>query len=512
MKRIRELFEKSKSGDTIRIPSGEYFWDGEITLRSDTHIIADGAVFNFPKDLPKPHIRMFTGCDIRNFNWQGGTFRGYVYDPAEKTNHWEPNAETIAIAICGGANLTFSHVRGEYLAGPAIYLSGDENTPINSVAVTDLKTVQCGKFMWDYGYLWQRITFPEYHSETEVENAYRYMPEKYYSDQLTFEDRTVTSERLPTKQQQDDAVTFFGKELPPELTKGKYYYAEEKDGGLIIREKLTDDPIRFTPGKYDCRLFRGIYQVYHAMYAPYGSGMSKGSLDIRFADNVTVSECNISAPGDATHFHHCRNGLISGNMLNGARMGAMFLSNGCENMRVIGNIVNGGNGSRILTVETGGTGVLIEGNIFRGGGRGTWIDTPHGITLSSNIFDRNTCKSTPDTLVGRISPTEGTFEHFAEIYFTTRQHGAVYGDITLENNLIHTGEGCSAALAFNAHGQNIRVSGNTFIGTNRNMYVSSECENVKIDGNYGDPMMCSVIANESFDIPGTIYLPDGMRK
>ena len=114
--------------------------------------------------------------------------------------------------------------------------------------------------------------------------------------------------------------------------------------------------------------------------------------------------------------------------------------------------------------------------------------------------------------MGRISPTEGTFEHFAEIYFTTRQNGAVYGDIVLEDNLIRTGEGCSAALAFNAHGRSIRVSGNTFAGPSRNIYVSAACEDVDIRGNSGDPALCTSIANESFDIPGTIYLPDGMRK
>ncbi len=512
MKRIRKLFEQAAAGDTIRIPPAEYLWDGEIPLKSDTRVIADGAVFRFPEALTVPHIRMFTGCGIRRFSWQGGTFIGHVYDPASVSNRWEPNAETAAIAIDGGADLTFSHIRGEHLAGPVVYVSGDEAAPVRGVTVTDLQTVLCGKFMWDYGYLWQRITFPEYHPAAEVENAYRYMPREFYSDPLAFDGARITSARLPARQPQDDAVTFFGQKLPPELTKGKYYYAEEADEALTVRERLTDEPIRFTPGAYDCRLFRGIYRVYHAMYAPAGSGMTKGSLDLRFAENVRVSGCGISAPGDATHFHHCKNGEISGNILNGARMGAMFLSAGCENMRVTGNVVNGGNGSRVLTVETGGTGVLIEGNIFRGGGRGTWIDTPHGITLRANIFDRNTCKGTPDPAVGRISPTAGAFERFAEIYFTTRRPGAVYGDIVLEDNLIRTGEGCTAALAFNAHGRTIRVSGNTFVGPSRNVYVSPACEDVQIGENYGDPALCTAIANESFDIPGTIYLPDGMRK
>ena len=55
-------------------------------------------------------------------------------------------------------------------------------------------------------------------------------------------------------------------------------------------------------------------------------------------------------------------------------------------------------------------------------------------------------------------------------------------------------------------------NGNTFAGCSRSVYVSSVCEDVKICENYGDPVLCGTIANESFDIPGTIYLPDGMRK
>lgn len=509
---LRKLFFNANPGETVIVPPGEYEWDGEIPLKSGLHVIADGAVFRFPVALPAAHVRMFVGRDIRDFSWQGGTFTGHVYNPAAGMNVWEPNAETAAIVIDGGENLTFTRLNGDNLAGPVILISGRESAPVKHVTVTGLHTHLCGKFMWDYGYLWQRITFPEHHTPTEVENACRHMPAVFYSDALRFDCTRITSTRLPAKQPQDDAVTFFGDRLPPEIVKGRYYYAEEADGAITVRERLSDPPICFTPGDYDCRMFRGIYQVYHAMYAPAGSGTSKGSLDIRLAEDVHVSGCSISAPGDATHFHQCRDGVIRDNILSGARMGAMFLSFGCENMLVTGNIVDGGNGSRVLTVETGGTGIRIEGNIFKNGGRGTWIDTPHGIILRGNLFERNTCKASPDPAVGRISPTAGTYERFAEIYFTTRQNGAVYGDITLEDNLIRTGEGCTAALAFNANGQNIRVTGNTFAGASRGIYVSDACRNVQIHGNFGDPERIESIANESFDIPGTIYLPDGMRK
>ena len=120
MRKIRELFERAEAGGTIVIPPAEYRWDGEIPLRSGMHVIADGAVFRFPEALPAPHVRMFAGQDLRGFSWHGGTFVGAVYDPANEANPWEPNAETAAIAIDGGADLTSTDIRGESLAGPLV--------------------------------------------------------------------------------------------------------------------------------------------------------------------------------------------------------------------------------------------------------------------------------------------------------------------------------------------------------------------------------------------------------
>lgn len=510
---LTRCFSDAAQGGTVIIDPGHYIVKDQVCLYSNMTVLAEGAYFAFPETLPKAHVCMFYGEDIHNFTWEGGTFTGSVYNPNAEENVWPPHAETVAIRILGGSNLRFKQIQGINLAGSCVAVFGTPQTPIVHVALEDLKLHNCGKFMWDYGYLWQRITFPEYHTPCEVENAYQNMPTDYYSDLLQFQGDLITSLRLPLRQTQDDAVTFFGDSLPPEIVKGKYYYAEETEEGLHIRERLCDPYITFTPGNYNARMFRGIYQVYHAMYAPFGSGEGKGAVDIRYAKRVYMTGCTISAPGDATHFHQCSHGEIKNNMLRGARMGAMFLSSYCSDMTVSHNIVNGGNGSRVLTVETGGTNIRIISNIFYNGGRGTWIDTPHGILLKGNIFRQNTCKSTPDPTIGRLSPTQGTFERFAEIYFTTRQHGAVYGDIDLQSNVICTGEGCTAALAFNAHGQNIRISNNLFDGPCRKIYVSQSCENLQLeDTNQGNPIISSQIENESFDIPGTIYLPDGQRR
>ena len=182
-------------------------------------------------------------------------------------------------------------------------------------------------------------------------------------------------------------------------------------------------------------------------------------------------------------------------------MGAMFFAFGCEDVLCEGNIVDGGNGSRVLTVETGGTNVRIVGNIFKNGGRGTWIDTPRGLEIRGNVFLRNTGKCRRDPKLGRISPTRGSFERYAEMYFTTRKCGAIYGDICIEGNVFDCAD-CTAAIALTAAGENIRIAGNCVTGGG--LYVSAECRNVTIEKNAGQLPLLQEIPLEAFDIPGRI--------
>ncbi len=502
------MFSAARAGDTLIIEPGDYSITQTVPLTSDITVRADNAVFRFPEQLPEDYrIRMFYGKDIHGLRWIGGCFAGHVYNPASAVNLWEPNSETLGIVIEGGSDLHFERISGRNTAGSVILCDGCEEQPIRNVELLDLDLINCGRFMWDYGYLWQRITFPENHTPEEVANARRYMPAVYQSGPLTFDGERILSDTMPPRQVQDDAVTFFGESLPANIVRGKFYYAEpDEDGALRIRESLDSPFMRFEPVRCSARLFRGIYQVYHAMYAPAGGGSSKGGADIRHAVNVTMKGCRISAPGDAMHIHFCENVLVENNIIEGARMGAMFISAHCHHVIVRGNLVDGGNCSRVLTVETGGRDVLIEHNIFKNGGRGSWIDTPDGITLRRNFFIGNTKKCTPDPAIGRLSPTAGTYEKYGELYFTTRTHGAIYGNITLEGNCFITEEGCSAGVVFNGHGRTIRVEGNIFEGPCRTLYVSPVCEDVTVAENSGGPVTVDSVANEAFDIPGTIYL------
>lgn len=503
--------EAQEAGGSILIPPGDYLLLGTVPLFSHLQIEATGARMHFSKTLPQHRATMFYGEEIRDLSWHGGCFLGYVYDPTRGENLWEPHAESVAIRIKGGGGISLSQVNGKDLAGCVFFAEGTEEAPLEDIHLSEMHTENCGRFMWDYGYLWQRITYPEYHTKEEVANAYRYLPEEYYSAPLSVKNGRLSSKRMPTAAPEDDTVSFFGDGIPSPLKKGKFYYAEEGEGGLLVREALDGDPILLPEGDYTFQLFRGLYRSYHMMYAPKGGGVSKGGMDIRFAKGVFMKSCVLSASGDAMHFHHCHGGEISHCQLTGARMGAMFLSAGCSDFTVSHNRVEGGNCSRILTVESGGKNILIEDNLFTGGGRGTWIDTPQGITLRRNVFEHNTGKSTPNPKVGRLSPTEGEYEKYAEIYFTTRTQGAVFRDILMEENTVLTGEGCTAAVVCLSHGKGITLRNNRILGEAPYLYFSPECEDLTLGEGESALARLSAVPKESFDIPGWVYRPEGCR-
>ena len=104
--------------------------------------------------------------------------------------------------------------------------------------------------------------------------------------------------------------------------------------------------------------------------APKGSGPGKGAFDIVGARDVRVTGCQLSALGDTMHIQRCQNIIFADNHILGSRMGAFFLAEFCENARITGNLVDGTNGSRIVSVEKSCRNVTMPGNTVRNGGRG----------------------------------------------------------------------------------------------------------------------------------------------
>lgn len=497
-------FESAGPGTLIIIEPGRYLLSGEhpVLLHSDITIMAYGAEFFWPKELGRmPHRVQFYGENISDFTWMGGKFTGYVFSPSQADNAWTPDANTRSIVIeakNGGTvkNLLFERISGQGVAGAVVTVIGQRSSeqtvsnPAYSVDVRDCVFEACGKFMWDYGYLWQRIVFPELHRPEEANTARRYMPAEYLSGRVSMAQGAdyAVVEALPRDHGVGvDSVTFFGAGLPENIVKGKRYWVlKEESGRLWVSEKQGGKPIEFAsvnPG--EAYLIRNCELAYNHMYAPMGAGPGKGGLDLQACTDVTVTGCRMSALGDTMHIQNAENVVFSANQITGSRMGAFFIAEHCKNVTVIGNTVNGTNGSRVMSVERSATDITIVGNTFRGGGRGSWINQPYNIIIAENVFIENTTKGTPDPQLGRIQMATAAYERYPELYFTTWQPGASYGPVIVRSNLFQTGIGCSAAMAFHKGGHDIVVEGNIIGGNARDIYVEPGCERPLFANNIG---------------------------
>lgn len=170
------LTSAGENGGTATIPPGDYQLDGTQPLRlaSRMTVLAYGARFHLPKTLgDRARVVLFAGTNVSDFRWFGGHFTGQVFDPARAMNSWEPNANTRGILLTtthGGRteNVTFRDVTSDGVAGAVITVLGAEKkgsereveTFARNVTVENCTLERSGKFMWDYGYLWQITVWP----------------------------------------------------------------------------------------------------------------------------------------------------------------------------------------------------------------------------------------------------------------------------------------------------------------------------------------------------------------
>ena len=520
---FKSCFEAAakNNGGVIVIEAGSYLLDSKegIPLCSNVTVYADQAEFFFPKDLGDCHHRhMFDGVNVSNLTWIGGCFHGYVYHPLSRKNVWEPHACTKGIWIERTAegevsNIRFERVKGRDLAGAVISVYGaydeqrDIRYPAKAIDVHGCTFDNSGKFMWDYGYLWQRIVFSEYHAVEEIENAYQYMPAELMSGRVEMKNgsRRIYVQNMPAPiANEDNTICFFG-DVPDCIKKGCCYYirsCEDMDGGaaVTISETPLGEPMVISGCRSgECRAFRNLFTVHHNLYAPNGCGTGKGPLDLSVCDSVKVSDCRMSASGDSMHIHRSHNVSYTGNHITGSRMGAFFIAQFCKNVTVSSNTVLGTNGSRVMSVEKSTEDITIVGNTFMGGGRGTWINQPYNIIISDNIFCENTNKCTPSPKIGRLTPNSGSYEYYPEIYFTTWEKNAKYGDVIMRSNIIKTTPYCSAAVAFHNGGQNIIFESNIIQGEKRDIYVGKKCNYPRMSGNIGVGNIVDEIPEEKFD-------------
>lgn len=503
-------------GGTVTIPPGDYELDGTqpVVIPSHATVSAYGARFHLPKKLgDQARAVLFSGTNVSDFRWFGGHFTGHVFDPAKSENLWEPNVNTRAILIRTTPgepteNLTFRDITSEGLAGAVITVLGAEKmgnereveTYARNVTIENCTLERSGKFMWDYGYLWQICVWPEDYNETERAMAARYFPKELVSGPLQMksgENRVYIDNRgpVPVSQKREgaeagrgnDTVCFLGDGLPSNLVKGRQYFVVESTPEFIcIGEEAGGAPLTFASDSGpQVRLITNLFRAYFALYIPSGSGVGKGAIDLVGCDSVTVRGCRLSALGDTMHIQKSRGVIFANNHITGSRMGAFFLAEYCRDATIAGNTVDGSNGSRVLSVEKSCEDVTIVGNTFRNGGRGSWINQPRNLVLADNIFVHNTTKCERDPRRGRRSFVTGDYERDAEVYFTTHERAGRYGNITIRGNVFMSGPNADNALTFAPGGDTILVTGNIFSGPVRTLPAPLGCDQVIVADNVG---------------------------
>jgi hypothetical protein len=361
----------------------------------------------------------------------------------------------------------------------------DVHTFARNVTVADCTLERSGKFKWDYGLLWQITVWPEDYAGHE-----RAMAAKYFRNDLIspvrFADGDDVVQLAPATKppavsrdgSPSQAVCFFGDTLPTNIVRGKQYFVVASEPGRIhIAERPGGEPLRFSgAGGAQTRMIRDLFASFQALYAPAGSGPGKGAVDLVACHNVQVHGCRLSALGDTMHIQRCDGVIFQGNHILGSRMGAFFLAEFCRNAVISGNLVDGTNGSRVMSIEKSCTNITVIGNTFRGGGRGSWINQPVNLVMQGNVFINNTTKGEVDPRRGRRTYLTGDYERWPELYFTTYEKGATYGPVILKDNLFTTGPEAKAAVRFESGGRQIRMDGNVVRGATGAVLVEGDAQ------------------------------------
>ena len=515
---FQRLFEavSKVGGGTVTIPAGEYYVSGlsSISLPSNSTVFAYGANFHLPKTLgDQARIVVFKGENMTNFTWFGGHFEGYCFDHRNPPNTWEPNVNTRIFVISTSESgktdhILFRDVSSNKVAGAIVNIEGYkkvhdspnvENFATN-VSVENCTFIDSGKFMWDYGLLWQIIVFSEEYTPSDLAMAKKYFRNDLIrsnlkmndgDDKILFDNKlnpiSISNSNLPK-----DAVCFFGDKLPENIIKGKQYFIVTSTAQYIqVSDQPKGEPITFkgSSSATQTNLIYNLQDAFYVLYAPIGSGPGKGCIDLVACKNTRITGCKISALGDAMHIHSCHNNIFSNNQILGARMGAFFLAEYSKNSSIIGNTVNGTNGSRIMSIERSNEDVTVIGNTFRNGGRGSWINQPKNLIMQGNIFINNTTKCDPGPWIGRKTFKTGTWESYSEIYFTTYQKGGKYGPVILKDNIFETGPGAAAAIQFEKNGEDVLVEGNFFKGNTGVINLDADDKTITIGRNFGAKVM-----------------------
>jgi hypothetical protein len=501
---LRRCFDAAARapGCTVVIPAGCYSTPGEaaVALPSHVRVEAHGARFLLPDTLEDGARRtVFAAENLVDFRWNGGEFLGHCFDRDRRDNPWPPNANTRVFAVTtspGGVtdDLAFADLRAEGIAGAVIHVAGVAepgsesavHTYATRVTVRDCLLRDCGKFMWDYGLLWQILVWPEDYPAEDVAMAERYFRHDLLRGPVRMADGGDRVEGVGAIDG-EPSICFFGDVLPRNIVRGRSYRVVAADvRGLAIAETPDGPPLVFAGAAGpNTRAIVNLNQAFYHLFQPVGAGPGKGGLDLVCCRDTRVVGNTLSALGDTMHLQRCRTNTFSHNHIAGSRMGAFFLAEYCQDSTVLGNTVDGTNGSRVMSVEKSNTDVTIVGNTFRNGGRGSWINQPQRLVMTDNIFVNNTTKAERDPRRGRKSALTGDYEPWPELYFTTHEPNGTYGPVVLRGNLFAPGPDCGDLIVFHAGGHTLLVADNVVAGPPKTLRVLPGCERPEARGNVG---------------------------
>ncbi len=333
-------------------------------------------------------------------------------------------------------------------------------------------------FFWDYSYLLQIICYSNQYSAAQWWMATNYeAPGAIISPVTTTAGSSLvgfTNPGLVALNTNSSSTlyqcTFFGivPSSTPQIVAGNpYFVVATNANGIFVSATQGGSAIQFTGNSSgNLGLVPSIGSAGNSMYKPYGqSGVCySGAFYFVDCNQVTVTGCTWSSPGDSSQFSRTANITVTGNTVNPSRMGGLFLSDGCTNGIIYNNVFNlGANGSRTITLESD-VNISVVSNFFLGGGRGSLIVNPRQITIANNLFQTNSSKAYKNYSIGRIGPEfGGTWEQVW--LFSIINYEIVPNSIVITNNIINT-DAAFYFIRFNGIVfTNTSVTGNVIYGT-----------------------------------------------
>ncbi len=190
-------------------------------------------------------------------------------------------------------DLHFRDVSSDGLGGAAITVLGAPKNGsdreiaayAHNVTIEHCTLERTGKFMWDYGFLWQITVWPEDYDENLRTMARKYFRNDLVREALRIEandDRVFLDNKtlLPVSvarwgaesERGYDSVCFFGKQLPKNIVRGRQYFVVDSQPEFLrISETVGGPPIRFSEAAgQDAKLITNLFQSHLALYAPRG--------------------------------------------------------------------------------------------------------------------------------------------------------------------------------------------------------------------------------------------------